>query len=1054
MDLRSGVIFLCTLQAALLQILTPRGPRPFPPNPGTGPQTPVGDNELLNPTPEPIVPTDGPRPPYLGCDETIDCPIHLYFTIDTSETIALQESYPGSLVVWVKEFTKTFAERLEDEEYSNNVHLSWSLGGLHYSQSQVVFSPITTKENFIRHLSGIVYLGKGTYTDCALTNMTHQMMRHTAGRKAALFSVVITDGHVTGSPCGGMRKSSEAARDRGIQVFTVAASRELEESGLLEIASSPAGVYRSDYMAVTIVDRRPKIMTSSIDRIIKAMKYQAYLQCYKPQCLETPGPPGPKGDRGVKGAKGESGDHGPKGEKGQQGDSGIEGPIGNPGTKGEIGLNGDKGEKGLYGQKGISGFPGRNGTDGQKGKMGRIGAPGCKGDPGDQGPDGYPGEVGESGPPGAGGEQGDPGIPGRPGPVGHPGDPGVKGEEGIPGSAGLPGTKGLTGENGLPGRRGDPGRRGAHGPKGRPGRSGSKGQKGELGSEGSRGPLGASGDKGSKGDLGLPGPRGQPGSPGENGSQGASGVAGDPGVRGETGAPGPKGDVGRAGFGYPGPRGSTGDRGGKGRVGPLGSRGECGQKGGPGPKGVPGEPGEPGSQGEPGSRGPIGDPGSDGDRGPVGDPGLTECDVMGYVRQTCGCCDCEKRCGALDIVFVIDSSESVGMTNFTLEKNFVISTINRLGSLSSDPSSETGTRVGVVQYSHNGTFEAIQLDDANINSLSAFKTAVKNLQWIAGGTWTPSALKFAYDNLIRDGRRATARVSVVVITDGRYDPRDDDTLLRYLCNDPSLDVSAIGVGDIFGQKEEPESLISITCKRQGRVAVMNRFADLMAEDFIDQMETVLCPEPVIVCPDLPCETEPDLGRCKERAVDLIFLLDGSERLGEKNFQHVLDFVARVAHSLTLAKDAKDHMRARLALLQYSKNKNVVAFGLTHDLEVIINGLVRMSYLDSTSELEPAIAYAVDNIVKRGMTLLTRSNAEVSFVFITDGVSEITDRLDEAVQAMRAVQAVTTVITTGADNNQDVLLKLAMGDQFAIFKGLDLFDGSKSSVFERFFRWVC
>lgn len=52
--------------------------------------------------------------------------------------------------------------------------------------------------------------------------------------------------------------------------------------------------------------------------------------------------------------------------------------------------------------------------------------------------------------------------------------------------------------------------------------------------------------------------------------------------------------------------------------------------------------------------------------------------------------DCEKRCGALDIVFVIDSSESVGLTNFTLEKNFVINTINRLGSLAKDPKSDTG----------------------------------------------------------------------------------------------------------------------------------------------------------------------------------------------------------------------------------------------------------------------------------------------------------------------------------------------------------------------------
>lgn len=58
---------------------------------------------------------------------------------------------------------------------------------------------------------------------------------------------------------------------------------------------------------------------------------------------------------------------------------------------------------------------------------------------------------------------------------------------------------------------------------------------------------------------------------------------------------------------------------------------------------------------------------------------------------------------------------------------------------------------------------------------------MKRLEWIAGGTWTPSALKYAYDNLIRDSRRAKANVTVVVITDGRFDPRDDDSLLTYLC---------------------------------------------------------------------------------------------------------------------------------------------------------------------------------------------------------------------------------------------------------------------------------
>lgn len=124
-----------------------------------------------------------------------------------------------------------------------------------------------------------------------------------------------------------------------------------------------------------------------------------------------------------------------------------------------------------------------------------------------------------------------------------------------------------------------------------------------------------------------------------------------------------------------------------------------------------------------------------------------------------------------------------------------------------------GTRVGVVQYSHSGTFQAIRPDDPKIDSMTSFKVsmeahtdlmrlfnvsvwymqypehvdslffqeAMKQMEWIAGGTWTPSALKYAYDNLIRDSRRAKASVSVVVITDGRFDPRDDDSLLTYLC---------------------------------------------------------------------------------------------------------------------------------------------------------------------------------------------------------------------------------------------------------------------------------
>uniref|UniRef100_A0A671R959 Collagen alpha-2(VI) chain n=1 Tax=Sinocyclocheilus anshuiensis TaxID=1608454 RepID=A0A671R959_9TELE len=922
--------------------------------------------------------------------ETTECPIDLYFVIDTSETIALQENPPGSLVESIKKFTAAFAKKLEKVNYKGLVQISWSVGGLHFSQRQEIISAITSKDEFITKLLKINYLGKGTYIDCAITNMTQQLVRSPSKPNAKRFAVVITDGHVTGNPCGGIKVAAERARDKFIKIFSVASSRNLEETGLREIANSPAGVYRNKYMAVDLAGVRPLIVQSTIDRIYDTM-------CYSTKCLETPGPPGPPGLRGQKVSI----------------------------LKKKIGFK-------------------------KTGKIGRIGAPGCKGDPGDKGPDGYPGDVGEPGLAGALGEKGDPGRPGRPGPLGPAGDPGPKGEIGSSGTPGIPGQKGSAGTAGGPGPKGDLGRRGDFGPKGSTGNNGPKGEKVSVGFTENYNFT----KNWFSGDNGLPGPRGPPGGPGEPGRNGSQGDAGDSGPRGDPGSLGPKGDSGRPGFSYPGPRGPTGDRGDKGAPGPRGSRGDCGPKGGPGPKGTPGESGEPGPSGEPGRRGPRGDPGRDGDPGPEGDPGLTECDVMNYIRETCGCCDCEKRCGALDIVFVIDSSESVGLTNFTLEKNFVINTINRLGSIAKDPSSETGTRVGVVQYSHNGTFQAIRLNDSKIDSMSAFKNAVKKLEWIAGGTWTPSALKFAYDNLIRDSRRAKANVTVVVITDGRYDPRDDDKLLNYLCTDTNIDVNAIGIGDMFDQPEENESLKSIACRKDGRVMGMRRFADLVAEDFIDRIETVLCPDPVIVCPDLPCKSEPAVANCIQRPVDLIFMLDGSERMGQENFRYAREFVENVANRLTLARGDNDERNARVALLQYGdENQHQLAFKLTNNFTVVTDGLANLRYLDSTSNVGSGIIYAVNNIVTSRGTRLVRRNAELAFVFITDGVTS-NKNLEEGISAMRRAEGVPTVIAMGSDVDKEILAKLSLGDQTAIFRGQDFASLNKASFFERFIRWIC
>uniref|UniRef100_A0A8C5X701 VWFA domain-containing protein n=1 Tax=Malurus cyaneus samueli TaxID=2593467 RepID=A0A8C5X701_9PASS len=197
-----------------------------------------------------------------------NCPINVYFIIDTSESVALQTVPIQSLVDQIKRFIPIFIDKLESELYQNQVYITWQFGGLHYSDVVEIYSPLTSsKDIYLPRLSAIQYLGRGTFTDCAISNMTQQIQTQMAN--GVNFAVVITDGHVTGSPCGGMKMQAEKARDMGIKLFAVAPSEKVYEQGLREIANLPHELYRNNY-AITQRDTL-EIDVNTIDRIIQAM---------------------------------------------------------------------------------------------------------------------------------------------------------------------------------------------------------------------------------------------------------------------------------------------------------------------------------------------------------------------------------------------------------------------------------------------------------------------------------------------------------------------------------------------------------------------------------------------------------------------------------------------------------------------------------------------------------------------------------------------------------------------------------------------------------------
>ncbi|KAF6301579.1 collagen type XXVIII alpha 1 chain [Rhinolophus ferrumequinum] len=553
--------------------------------------------------------------------------------------------------------------------------------------------------------------------------------------------------------------------------------------------------------------------------------------------IGEPGQPGLRGPEGTPGERGLPGEGfpGPKGEKGS------EGPIGPQGLQG-LSIKGDKGDLGPVGPQGPMGIPGV-GSQGEQGIQGPLGPPGPQGPPGVGSP-GSKGEVGQIGPTGPRGPVGIgvQGPKGAPGSIGLPGQPGVPGEDGAAGKkgeAGLPGTRGPEGPpgRGQPGSKGDEGKKGSKGNQGQRGFPGPEGPKGDPGVMGPFGMPGASvpgppGSKGDRGGPGVPGFKGEPGiairgpkgAQGPRGPVGVPGLKGDgyPGVAGPRGLPGPPGPMGLRGLGDTGAKGEPGVRGPPGPSGPRGigtqgPKGDIGQKGLPGPPGTPGyglqgikgeqgpqgfpgpkgttgrgfpgqkgEHGERGDVGKKGNKGEIGEPGSPGIQGlqgSKGDQGLTKEEIIKLIVEICGCGPkCKET--PLELLFVIDSSESVGPENFQIIKNFV-------KTLTDQVALDLATaHIGIINYSHKVEKVA---ELAQFSSKDSFKLAVDNMQYLGEGTYTATALHAA-NHMFKAARPGVKKVALV-ITDGQTDSRDEKNLTEVVKNarDTNVEIFVIGV---------------------------------------------------------------------------------------------------------------------------------------------------------------------------------------------------------------------------------------------------------------------
>ncbi|XP_017554959.2 collagen alpha-1(VI) chain [Pygocentrus nattereri] len=929
-----------------------------------------------------------------------ECPVDLFFVLDTSESVALRAKPPEFYINQLKTFTKTFIDELKEMRQACDRYVTWNSGALHYSDEIQLIKGLvdlnTKRSDLKTAIDGIKYIGKGTYTDCAIKEGIAEVLRAGSHYHENKYIVVVTDGHpVTGykEPCGGIQEAANEARQHGVKVFAVAITPDQEDARLSVIATDAR--YRQNF---TAADNTRSTQLNTIHTIINMITNETKDVCCSFDCTAPGGPDGPPGEPGSRGEPGRPGMPGEKGDTGPVGNPGDPGPLGYQGMKGDQGVRGEKGERGHKGFKGDKGHSGRDGTDGRKGEAGFAGLPGCKGS---AGPDGLQGEQGPKGDSGPYGPKGEKGEPGRDGERGRPGNYGSLGNKGDRGPRGANGDKGERGDDGPPGPDGTRGERGIPGEKGEQGARGNRGPRGELGDPGPRGEqgregqAGANGEPGEPGRAGAPGYRGDEGPPGPEGPKGPRGIKGAPGDRGlmgERGDDGPPGNgtEGCHGFqGYPGPRGDPGEPGSKGPPGPKGDDGEAGDSGSDN-----NQPGRPGPKGAKGHRGPEGKPGPPGPPGPAG---ADDCEILDIIMKMCSCCEC--KCGPLDIAFILDSSESIGATNFDIAKDFILKVIDRLMKDQQIRFGMNESRIGVVQYSGENAQEAVRLDDPNIRSLTDLKQAVRNLRWLAEATYTGEALQYSLNNMI--DRLIKERSVVIVLTDGRSDTTRDVVPVNVLCG-KGLKVGGIGVVDYAGRPPKGEQLDDISCvsdPRKGFSFVLDNFGLLLDDSFLQNLTKRMCEDKK--CPNYTCPisfSEP---------TDILIMMDSSASVGSKNFKMTQDFTKKLVERF-LSAEKKQNVQIRVAVGQYSDNA-IIEADFSDIATQVLDPVAEAKFRNAGTQVTEALSFAINRF--RG----SRTRKKKLLVF-SDGRSQGINNI----QIEKAVEQL--------NNNGIELYVLAVGNQ--------------------------
>uniref|UniRef100_A0ACB8FUU2 Uncharacterized protein n=1 Tax=Sphaerodactylus townsendi TaxID=933632 RepID=A0ACB8FUU2_9SAUR len=260
---------------------------------------------------------------------------------------------------------------------------------------------------------------------------------------------------------------------------------------------------------------------------------------------------------------------------------------------------------------------------------------------------------------------------------------------------------------------------------------------------------------------------------------------------------------------------------------------------------------------------------------------------ISHVFQEC------RKATVADIVFLVDSSTSIGERNFTNVKNFLKVLVSNL-EVGSDQ-----VRIGLAQYSRK-TVKEFLLNQYSLKS--DILEHIQNLTFWRGSTYTGAALDFVRTEYFTKSAGSRTQENIpqvlILITDGRS--KDDVKGPARKLKTRGISVYVVGIG--IQDKTQVQEIASMPS---------DKF--LFRIDSFDILQGLTTNFLQTVCFEVQSQIKASL----RRYADVVFLVDSSDTMDSSTFEEVKTFIVQIVEQLDIGVD-----KYRIGFAQYSRDGQV------------------------------------------------------------------------------------------------------------------------------------